>query len=144
MYSAAIPQRADMVLERCTNAVATPFGVTGALQRTIYQCYYMNKRCTIHVLHFILHINCVFIFHFKDKVFVYIIILLQFRNSLRFWIQSTKHYVLRIEIAFHNIIQNKGLCVVPSSLVLTQGNEFAGVRYIISSHKDILHRVYSV
>jgi len=27
----AIPQRADMVLERCTNAVATPFGVTGAL-----------------------------------------------------------------------------------------------------------------
>jgi len=31
VYSAAIPQRADMVLERCTNAVATPFGVTGAL-----------------------------------------------------------------------------------------------------------------
>ena len=31
MYSAAIPQRADMILERCTNAVATPFGVTGAL-----------------------------------------------------------------------------------------------------------------
>jgi len=26
-----IPQRADMVLERCTNAVASPFGVTGAL-----------------------------------------------------------------------------------------------------------------
>jgi len=24
-----IPQRADMVLERCTNAVETPFGVTG-------------------------------------------------------------------------------------------------------------------
>jgi len=32
--SAAIPQRADMVLERCTNAVATPFGVTGALSPT--------------------------------------------------------------------------------------------------------------
>jgi len=32
VYSAAIPQRADMVLERCTNAVATPFGVTGALR----------------------------------------------------------------------------------------------------------------
>jgi len=31
VHSAAIPQRADMVLERCTNAVATPFGVTGAL-----------------------------------------------------------------------------------------------------------------
>jgi len=31
VYSAAIPQRADMVLERCKNAVATPFGVTGAL-----------------------------------------------------------------------------------------------------------------
>jgi len=31
VYSAAIPQRADMVLERCTNAVASPFGVTGAL-----------------------------------------------------------------------------------------------------------------
>jgi len=31
MYSAAIQQRADMVLERCTNAVASPFGVTGAL-----------------------------------------------------------------------------------------------------------------
>jgi len=30
VYSAAIPQRADMVLERCTNAVASPFGVTGA------------------------------------------------------------------------------------------------------------------
>ena len=29
-YFAATPQRADMVLERCTNAVATPFGVTGA------------------------------------------------------------------------------------------------------------------
>jgi len=32
VHSAAIPQRADMVLERCTNAVATPFGVTGALK----------------------------------------------------------------------------------------------------------------
>jgi len=31
VYSAAIPQRADMILERCTHAVATPFGVTGAL-----------------------------------------------------------------------------------------------------------------
>jgi len=31
VYSAAIPQRAGMGLERCTNAVATPFGVTGAL-----------------------------------------------------------------------------------------------------------------
>ena len=28
-YFAAIPQRADMVLERCTNAVPSPFGVTG-------------------------------------------------------------------------------------------------------------------
>ena len=32
---AAIPQRADMVFERCTNAVATPFGVTGALQKNL-------------------------------------------------------------------------------------------------------------
>jgi len=31
VYSAAIPQRADMLLERCTNVVASPFGVTGAL-----------------------------------------------------------------------------------------------------------------
>jgi len=31
VYSAAIPQRAYMVLERCTNPVASPFGVTGAL-----------------------------------------------------------------------------------------------------------------
>ena len=37
MYSAAIPQRADMVLERCTNAVATPFGVTGAIT-TLSKC----------------------------------------------------------------------------------------------------------
>jgi len=35
VYSAAIPQRADMVLERCTNAVATPFGVTGSYSRNI-------------------------------------------------------------------------------------------------------------
>jgi len=35
VYSAAIPQRADIVLERCTNAVATPFGVTGALRRIV-------------------------------------------------------------------------------------------------------------
>jgi len=27
------PLRADMVLESCTNVVATPFGVTGALAR---------------------------------------------------------------------------------------------------------------
>jgi len=32
----AIPQRADMVLERCTNALASPFGVTGALLVYIY------------------------------------------------------------------------------------------------------------
>jgi len=36
VYSAAIPQRADMVLERCTNAVATPFGVTGALDMSYW------------------------------------------------------------------------------------------------------------
>jgi len=41
VYSAAIPQRADMVLERCTNAVATPFGVTGALD-----AYGAPTRCT--------------------------------------------------------------------------------------------------
>jgi len=41
VYSAAIPQRADMVLERCTNSVATPFGVTGALvaQACIIFCF---------------------------------------------------------------------------------------------------------
>ena len=31
----AIPQRADMVLERCTNAVASPFGVMGALDSAL-------------------------------------------------------------------------------------------------------------
>jgi len=30
-YFAATPQRADRFLERCTNAVASPFGVTGTL-----------------------------------------------------------------------------------------------------------------
>jgi len=33
VFSAAIPQRADMVFKRCTNAVETPFGVTGALAK---------------------------------------------------------------------------------------------------------------
>jgi len=33
----AIPQRADMVLERCTNAVASPFGVTGAYANDIFK-----------------------------------------------------------------------------------------------------------
>jgi len=35
VYSAAIPQRADMVLERCTNTVATQFGVTVALNEWV-------------------------------------------------------------------------------------------------------------
>jgi len=33
-YLAATPQRADRVLERCTNAVASPFGVTGSLSNS--------------------------------------------------------------------------------------------------------------
>jgi len=35
VYSAAIPQRADIILERCTNPVATQFGVTGALNEWV-------------------------------------------------------------------------------------------------------------
>jgi len=31
VYFTAIPQHGDMVLARCTNTVASPFGVTGAL-----------------------------------------------------------------------------------------------------------------
>jgi len=33
---AATPQRADRFLERCTNDVASPFGVTGALDQALW------------------------------------------------------------------------------------------------------------
>jgi len=40
----AIPQRADMILERRTNAVASPFGVTGALSnfRKMLDIWYLE------------------------------------------------------------------------------------------------------
>jgi len=46
-YFAAIPQRTDMVLERYTNAVASPFGVTGALVRKQCTCRFRVKRMAI-------------------------------------------------------------------------------------------------
>ena len=41
-YSAEIPQRADMVLERCTNAVASPCDVTGALPQNYHSIVIKN------------------------------------------------------------------------------------------------------
>ena len=64
-----IPQRADMVLERCTNAVATPFGVTGALQNTLNVIEFDKQSCcdfTLFATYFFEHLfnlYCLFVIY---------------------------------------------------------------------------------